>query len=147
MKLKESAKIEFKKSTAELKQALEDICAFANIGEGVLYFGIADDGKITGQDVSDKTIQKLSTSILSSIEPRLYPNIYEEVINGKCVLVVEVKNGPDKPYFYKGKAFKRVGTSNAYLTRVEIEKSLYERDNPKHRFEKTIISEYKGDLD
>ena len=51
MKLKESSKIEFKKSTAELKQALEDICAFANGGEGVLYFGINDDGKVVGQDI------------------------------------------------------------------------------------------------
>lgn len=73
--MKESSKTEFKKSTAELKQALEDICAFANNGEGVLYFGVSDDGKVCGQDVSDKTIQKVSTSILSSIEPRVYPNI------------------------------------------------------------------------
>lgn len=147
MKLKESTKIEFKKSTAELRQALEDICAFANNGEGVLYFGITDDGKVTGQDVSDKTIQKVSTSILSSIEPRVYPNIYEEMISGKTVLIVEVKNGPDRPYFYKGKAFKRVGTSNAYLSRYEVEKALYERDNPKYRYEKTVINEYKDSLD
>lgn len=45
MKLKESVKVEFKKSTGELKQALEDICAFSNNGEGVLYFGIDDKGK------------------------------------------------------------------------------------------------------
>ena len=100
MKLKESAKIEFKESTAELKQALEDICAFANNGEGVLYFGINDDGKVCGQKSSDKTIQRVSTSILYSIEPRVYPNIYEETMNGKTVLVVEVKNGPDRPYFF-----------------------------------------------
>ncbi|MFH1395202.1 MAG: RNA-binding domain-containing protein [Candidatus Omnitrophota bacterium] len=147
MKFKESTKMELKKSTAELKQALEDICAFANSGEGVLYFGIEDDGKVIGQDISDKTIQKVSTTILSSIEPRVYPNIYEETIGGKSVLVVEVKNGPDKPYFYKGKAFKRVGTSNAYLSRYEVEKALYERDNPKYRYEKTIINEYRGALD
>ena len=67
MKLIESVKVEFKESTAELKQALEDICAFANSGEGILYFGITDDGKIRGQDVSDRTIQKVTTSILSSI--------------------------------------------------------------------------------
>jgi len=147
MKLKETIRVEFKKSTAELKQALEDICAFANSGEGVLYFGITDDGKVCGQDISDKTIQKVSTSILSSIEPRVYPNIYEDKIKGKSVLVVEVKNGPDRPYFYKGKAFKRVGTSNAYLSRYEVEKALYERDNPKYRYEKTIVKEYKGVLD
>ena len=146
MKLKESSKIEFKESTAELKQALEDICAFANSEEGVLYFGITDKSKVCGQDVSDRTIQKVTTSILSAIEPRVYPNIYEDTINGKTVLVVEVKNGPDRPYFYKGKAFKRVGTSNAYLSRYEVEKALYERDNPKYRYEKTIIKEYKGAL-
>lgn len=147
MKLKESSKIEFKKSTAELKQALEDICAFANGGEGVLYFGINDDGKVVGQDISDRTIQKVSTSILTSIEPRVYPNIYEDTISDKTVLIVDVKNGPDRPYFYKGKSYKRVGTSNAYLSRYEVEKALYERDNPKYRYEKTTIKEYKGVLD
>lgn len=30
---------------------MEDICAFANGGEGVLYFGINDDGKVVGQDI------------------------------------------------------------------------------------------------
>jgi len=97
--------------------------------------------------VSDHTIQKVSTSILSLIEPRVYPNIYEVRINGKTVLVVEVKNGPDRPYFYKGKSFKRVGTSNAYLSRYEVEKALYERDNPKYRYEKSVIKGYKGGLD
>jgi len=62
-------------------------------------------------------------------------------------LIVDVKNGPDCPYFYKGKAYKRVGTSNAYLSRYEVEKALYERDNPKYRYEKTIIKEYEGVLD
>ncbi|MFC1566638.1 helix-turn-helix domain-containing protein [bacterium] len=147
MKLKETQKIEFKKSTAEIKSALEDICAFANNGEGTLYFGINDTGKIVGQDVSDKTIQKISTMILSSIEPRVYPNIYEDTINGKSLLVIEIKNGPGKPYFCRGKAFKRVGTSNMYLSRYEVEKFLYERDNPKYRYEKTIINGYKGALD
>ena len=147
MDFKESQKVEFKESTAEIKQALEDVCAFANGGEGILYFGISDDGTVRGQDVSDQTIQKLATSVLSLIEPRVYPNIYETKISGKTVLVVEVKNGPDRPYFYKGKAFKRVGTSNAYLSRYEIEKALYERDNPRHRYEKSVIKGYKGGLD
>ena len=44
-------------------------------------------------------------------------------------------------------SYKRVGTSNAYLSRYEVEKALYERDNPKYRYEKTIIKEYKGALD
>ena len=143
MKFIESEKIELKQSTAELKQALEDLCAFANSGTGTLYFGISDEGKIIGQEISDSTFKKVSTTVLSLIEPRLYPNVYVENIDGRNILVVEVKNSPEKPYFYKGKAYKRVGTTNAYLSRCEIEKYLYERENPAYRFDKTIIKEYK----
>lgn len=143
MRFRESEKIELKQSTAELKQALEDLCAFANSDTGTLYFGISDEGKIIGQEITDNTLRKVSTTILSLIEPRLYPNIYVEEIDGRHILIVEVKNSPEKPYFYKGKAYKRVGTTNAYLSRYEIEKYLYERENPAYRFDKTIIKEYK----
>jgi predicted HTH transcriptional regulator len=47
-KLKESSIIEFKKSTTELKQAIEDVCAFANAGESPVCFGITDAGEVTG---------------------------------------------------------------------------------------------------
>lgn len=144
MRFRESEKIELKKSTAELKQALVALCAFANSGTGTLYFGISDEGKISGQEITDNTLKKVSTTVLSLIEPRLYPNVYVEKMEGRDILVVEVKNSPEKPYFYKGKAYKRIGTTNAYLSRYEIEKYLYERENPAYRFDKTIVEEYKG---
>ena len=147
MKFKESGKVELKKSTAELKAALNDLCAFANSGIGTIYFGISDKGKVIGQDISDSTLKKVSTTILSLIEPRLYPNVYTETADGKGILVVELKNSAEKPYFYKGKAYKRVGTSNAYLSRYEVEKYLYERENPAYRFDKTIVKEYSEDID
>lgn len=143
MRFRESEKIELKRSTAELKQALVDLCAFANSGTGTLYFGISDKGKIIGQEITDNTLKKVSTTVLSLIEPRLYPNVYMEKIDGRDILIVEVKNSPEKPYFYKGKAYKRIGTTNVYLSRYEIEKYLYERENPAYRFDKTIIEEYK----
>ncbi|MCK4308112.1 putative DNA binding domain-containing protein [candidate division WOR-3 bacterium] len=143
MRFRESEKIELKKSTAELKQALVSLCAFANSSTGTLYFGISDKGKIIGQEITDSTLKKVSTTILSLIEPRLYPNVYVEKIDKRDILVVEVKNSPEKPYFYKGKSYKRVGTTDVYLSRYEIEKYLYERENPAYRFDKTIIKEYK----
>jgi len=146
MKFKESEKTEFKKSTAELNQALVDLCAFANSDTGTVYFGISDRGEIVGQLISDDTLKRVSTTILSSIEPRLYPNVYVEKIDGRDILVVEVKNSPEKPYFYKGKAYKRIGTTNAYLSRYEIEKYLYERENSAYRFDKTIIKKYKDKI-
>ena len=86
--LKESSILEFKKSTAELKQALEDICAFANTGEGSVYFGLTDSGELVGQDVSDNTIKRVSTTILSTIEPRIYPNAYEDTIDNKMINLI-----------------------------------------------------------
>ncbi len=46
------------------KIALEDICAFANNGEGTLYFGLTDEGNVVGQTVSDATLKKVVTTIL-----------------------------------------------------------------------------------
>lgn len=58
MKLIESEIIELKTSTGELKNALEDLCAFANSQGGVVYFGVDDKGKVLGQDISDSTIKR-----------------------------------------------------------------------------------------
>jgi len=147
MRFKESEKIELKRSTSELKQALEDLCAFANSDGGILYFGISDDGSVLGQKIADSTLKKVSTSILSLLEPRLYPNVYIQKIDDKDILVVEVSNTPEKPYFYKGKAYKRIGTTNAYLSRYELEKYLYERENPAYRFDKTPFNEYDAGIE
>ena len=142
MIFKESQTVELKASTSELKDALKDLCAFANTETGTLYFGIRDDGTVVGQDISDRTIQRVTTEILTQIEPRLYPTIETVQFKEKSILKVELKNTSEKPYFLKGKAYKRVGTSNAYLSRYEIEKMMYERDNPAYHYDKSPVPEY-----
>ena len=146
MKFRESETIELKSSTAQLNRALESLCAFANTNLGTVYFGIDDSGHVVGQEVSDRTIRNITTDILSQIEPRIFPNIWVEEVQGKTILKIELKAAPEKPYFYKGKAYKRVGTSNVYLSRYEIEKYLYERDNPAYHYDKTIAADYNGDI-
>lgn len=142
MKFKESETVELKTSTAQLSRALETLCAFANTNLGTVYFGVDENGDVVGQEVGDRTVRKITTDILSQIEPRLFPNIWVEEIQGKPVLKVELKTAPEKPYFYKGKAYRRVGTSNVFLSRYEIEKNLYERDNPAYHYDKTIATDY-----
>ncbi len=150
IKAGESVLIEFKKSTAELKNALEDLCAFANHKGGTLIFGIDDKGKIIGQKFSDTTIKKVTSQILNLITPKIYPLITTIKIENKSLLLIELENNSEKPYFYKGKAFKRVGTSNSFLSSYEIEKYIYERDNERYRWERgkvgkdwNLISEKK----
>ena len=150
IKAGESDVVEFKKSTSELKNAIEDICAFANHKDGMLIFGVDPEGNVIGQDISNSTIEKVTTQILNLISPKIYPLITKVEIEGKQCLVVELESNFEKPYFYKGKAYKRVGTSNSFLSPYEIKKYIYERDNEKYRWERgklekdwNLISEEK----
>ncbi|MCD4692227.1 MAG: ATP-binding protein, partial [Calditrichales bacterium] len=139
MSLKESQTVELKASTGQLSRALESLCAFANTDLGSVYFGIQYDGTLKGQSITDKTFQKVQQTIFNSIEPALSPNIFEQELDGKHILIVELKNAPDKPYFLNGKAYKRVGTSNTYLSKAGIELLMYERKNPEFQYDRTII--------
>jgi len=58
---KESEKLEFKKTTAELREGVISMSAILNKhGGGELYFGIMNDGTPSGQMVSDKTMRDIS---------------------------------------------------------------------------------------
>ncbi|MFZ3167233.1 MAG: ATP-binding protein [Candidatus Methanoperedens sp.] len=57
MAFKESEKLELKKSTSELKEAIISVSSILNKHQkGELYFGIKNDGTIVGQNVSEQTI-------------------------------------------------------------------------------------------
>jgi ATP-dependent DNA helicase RecG len=139
MTFRESQTVELKASFSQLNRALEALCAFANTDLGTIYFGIHDNGKTVGLEITEKTFRKATHAIFNSIEPKLYPNIFKETIEGKEILVVELKNAPDKPYLLKGKALKRVGTSNTSLSRTEIELMMYERENPDFHYDRSEL--------
>lgn len=141
MRLKESQTVEFKESTGQLSRALESLCAFANTDLGTVYFGIKEDGNFKGQEISDRTFRKVQQAIFNNIEPNLYPNIFEKYIDGSKILIVELKNAPERPYFLKGRAYKRVGTSNVHLSKSGIELLLYERENPEFNYDRTPASD------
>jgi len=52
---KENEKLEFRRSTAELKEGIISIAAMLNKhGGGELYFGIRNDGTPVGMDISER---------------------------------------------------------------------------------------------
>jgi ATP-dependent DNA helicase RecG len=102
MTLKESETIEFKKSTAEFKDAVVAIVAMLNKhGQGEVYFGISDDGKIVGQDIGRMTIKEVTQTVVDNIEPKIYPKVETRVIEGKDCIVIEA-HGINSPYFAYG---------------------------------------------
>lgn len=105
---KESERVEFKKSTAQLSKSMDDIASILNKdGEGVLYFGIKPDGEVCGQEISEKTLNEVAENIKASIKPMIYPKIEEIEIDGKNIIRVSF-SGNEKPYSSYGRYFKRV---------------------------------------
>lgn len=56
----ETENIEFKKSSAQLRRAMETLCGMLNGAGGRVLIGITPQGKIIGQEVSDKTLREVA---------------------------------------------------------------------------------------
>jgi ATP-dependent DNA helicase RecG len=125
----ESEAVEFKKSTAELREATETICAFANTKGGVLFFGISDSGSITGQQITDDTLRNIANSIALNTEPKLYPSVTKAEIEGNLCAVVSIEESPLKPHLAYGRPFIRVGTTTQRTDRSYYEMLLLQRYN------------------
>jgi len=147
MKLKETQTVELKSSISQLSRAMETLGAFANTDLGTVYFGVDNDGNPTGIEINDSTFRKVQEAIFNSFDPKIYPNIFEDEVGDIPVLVVELKNAPDRPYFVKGKAYKKVGTSKTILSKVEIEQMMYERGNPEFHYDRSSLKSDIEDLD
>lgn len=80
----ETETLEFKKSTGELKEAMNSICAMLNKHHyGELYFGVKPDGTVIGQVVTEESLREVSQRIKNFIEPRIYPEIRKIVLAGR----------------------------------------------------------------
>jgi ATP-dependent DNA helicase RecG len=118
----ESETLEFKKTTAETKEAVNDVAAILNKhGRGELYFGIRNDGIVSGQTVSDSTLRDVSRAITDNLRPQIYPVVENVSINNKHCIRVQFE-GNDPPYFAYGRAYIRVADENKQLSPEELEK-------------------------
>ena len=127
-KFRESEILEFKKSTSELKEAIISIVSILNKHKsGTLYFGISNDGRIVGQQVSESTLREISQSIASSIEPKIYPRISIEHLDGKdCIKLLF--EGHDQPYFAYGRSYMRVADEDRQMSAKELENLILKKN-------------------
>ena len=124
----ETEKLEFKKSTSEIKDAVIDICAILNKhGIGTLYFGIKPDGEVIGQEIGKLTLDDVAKAIKESIKPMIYPEIKEIELDGKKCIIVNF-NGREKPYSCYGRYYKRVVDRSELMTTNELKRVLASND-------------------
>ena len=124
----ESEFVEFKKTTSEIKEGMVSIAAILNKhGHGELYFGVGNDGEVTGQDVSEATLRKLSQAIATSIRPAIYPTI-EALDDGGRGYIRVAFSGFEVPYACKGKYYVRVADADVQMSQEELSRMfLYAR--------------------
>jgi ATP-dependent DNA helicase RecG len=108
----ESQRLEFKKSTANLKDIFQTITAFLNGDGGMVFIGVTDDGDLAGQDVADKTKREIGLEI-SKISPFSDPAIeifYLPLLkSSRQIIVFHVTTDSTKrPYLYNGRAYVRI---------------------------------------
>jgi len=143
MRYKESETIEFKKSTAELKNGVVSVVAILNKhGKGALYFGIKDNGTVVGQEVGRQTVKEVTQTIVDNIEPKIYPKVDVRKIGGVECIMVEF-SGSDTPYFAYGKAYTRVGESDKQMTAKHLEDHFR---NKKYSWEREISGKTLRDV-
>jgi ATP-dependent DNA helicase RecG len=125
----ESECLEFKRSTALLKEAVQTLCAFANHQGGVLYFGVSDDGSVVGQAVTDDTLKNIANTVKLSTDPKLYPQVEKVEIEGKACVRVCVEQSPLKPHVAYGRPYIRVGIATLQLSQERYQILLGQRTN------------------
>jgi len=126
--LEETEKLELKRSTSELKEAIISISAILNKHKkGALLFGVAKDGNAIGQQANESTLREISQAIANNIEPRIYPEIKAETVDGKSCVKVSFE-GQEQPYFAYGRAHMRVADEDKQLSVKELEKLILRKN-------------------
>ena len=131
----ESETIEFKETTGTRREAAMTVCAFLNQGGGQVLFGVTPNGTVAGQQVSERTIEELSTE-LRQIDPPAFPTVERVPVDGgREVIVVSTGQGASRPYSYRGTAYRRVGNTTLAMSADDYNRMLFERMHSEQRWE------------
>lgn len=118
--MKESKELELKSTIKNT--FLKTVSAFSNYNSGKIIFGIDDNGKIIGLENIEKLCLDLENKINDNINPK--PDFKFIKDTKKNIITLIVEEGLNKPYLYKGKAYKRNDTSTVEVDKVELNRLI-----------------------
>ena len=124
---------------SEFKERLSDLdremVAFANASGGFIYLGISDDRRVLGFRADNKTRSQIY-DIARNCDPPLH--ILLEESHG--ILIIEVREGTDKPYRCSSGFYNRVGPNAQKMNRDEIVEFV--KSEGKIRFDELIHRDF-----
>ncbi|MBI4537787.1 MAG: putative DNA binding domain-containing protein [candidate division NC10 bacterium] len=138
----EGRTVEFKRSTGELQEALQSVCAFLNGSGGMVLFGISPGGRLEGQQVSDRTLRDIAQAMEKFEPPVNAPPHRLPLDGGLEVLRLQVEETSDSvPFTYDGRPYGRIGSATRKMPQPRYEKLLLERGHAKRRWENLPVEE------
>lgn len=114
--MKESRKLELKSTITNT--FLKTVSAFSNYNSGKIVFGIDDNGKVVGLKNIEELCLDLENKINDNISPK--PDFRFIKDSKKNIITLIVEEGINKPYLYKGKAYKRNDTATVEVDNIEL---------------------------
>lgn len=132
----ESDTVEFKKSTGQLRRAGETLCGILNGNGGTVLVGVTSNGRIVGQEISDKTLREIA-NMLDKFEPPVTINQTRiQLENGNEALMLEAVPNPERrPYVFDGRPYQRVGSTTSVMPQETYQRLLTERSHSRTRWE------------
>ncbi len=132
----EGPTLELKRSTGELREGLESVCAFLNTAGGCVLFGVNRKGVVAGQQVSEQTIHELTAAFDRFEPPAVIPIERIKVAEGREVIGLSVEaNREGVPFTFDGRAFERRGNTTRKMSQERYETLLIERAHARRRWE------------
>jgi predicted HTH transcriptional regulator len=141
--LGEGYKTEFKATLPAPLAVAKSICAFSNTKGGNLFVGINDASIPVGVINKDYELNKLEKAFPLIIPD---PNVSVKILSFRNseIILIEVKEGPDKPYYVKNgettQAYVRAGSTNLPANKRILKKFLSEKGKSLSTDEKIVYN-------
>ena len=134
----ESKNVEFKENLPEKSiKYMKSVVAFANGTGGKIIFGVSDENREVigfGREDVFKIMDSIANAVSDSCEPAIIPDITLQTVDDKTVIVVEVSEGRQRPYYIKalgkeGGVYVRVAGTTRLADEYMIKELMFEGSN------------------
>lgn len=149
IELGEDSTTQFKENITNNVSLAEEMVAFSNAIGGVIIVGVKDDGQVRGLSFEDirRINNMVSNAATDNIKPAITPLTKTVKVEGKVLLLIEVKAGINKPYSTNSGVYvTKSGADKRRISQEELQR-LFQESHNIYADEMVILDSSLADID
>lgn len=149
IELGEDSTTQFKENINNNTSLAEELVAFSNASGGTIFIGVSDKGEITGLTAEDvRRLNNMISNVSSeNVKPPINPLTRTVKIDGKILMLIEVKPGINKPYCTNsGTYITKSGADKRRISQEELQR-LFQESQKIHADEMLVHGSGLSDID